>query len=185
MGNPSVKSLLNLYLEKVSRGDEAYLERLADQLAERLVYVPLLTKAGKGEGSSIKVEAICVSEDGSSLIPVFTQERMLQDWCREKSTNGQSITIICADFCGALSSDSWLWVNPGAQNSVKLNPTVIDRMRTVSISAGKENQAPAPNPEPVSDEFFREEALEPLQAADSSTEQKKKRSLLGLLGLKK
>jgi predicted RND superfamily exporter protein len=199
LGKSCIKSLLGLYLDKVARGEVAYLDRLASQLAERLVYIPVVTRTDSknGHAGSIKVKALCLNEDQRSLIPIFTQERMLHAWCTERGASVKSITLLCADFCGALVNDSWIWVNPGTESAVALDPSMVEKIRQTSSAL---SLPPQSDTSPLTgDTAFDEEILDesemdagavtPSEMNDfdpSSIEKpdKKRRSLLSFLGLK-
>ena len=161
MGNNSIKSLLNLYLEKVAKGESTYLDRLISQLAERLVYIPVITRTETrtNGAANIKVEALCIKEEQRSLVPVFTQEKMLREWCASHNSPVHSTALICADFCGALAADSWIWVNPGAENSVRLEPALVEKIARTSGAVFHAPEPAASPAKPAQTPCFEEERL--------------------------
>ena len=122
------KSVLNLYLQKVKDGEEAYLQKLCGRLAERLVHVPITNTSSlaDSDGSGMKVNVLRIKETHRSLIPVFTSEKLFKTWSAKMDDAPKSIPIFGADFCSVLGKNSWLIVNPGSPESCELQPFVVE-----------------------------------------------------------
>ena len=134
------KSLLTLYLQRVKGGDEAYLDKLLSQLAERLLYVPTESDPSEsGEGVSVKI--IRTIEAHRTLVPVFTSETLLKTWTTENNLPSYSISLLGADLASALRADSWFVINPSSDTAVELQPFMVERLMRIDE-----------NPEPLSPE---------------------------------
>jgi hypothetical protein len=122
------KSVLNLYLQKVKEGEEAYLHKLCERLAERLVHVPTTnaTAISDGDGHGMKVNVMRIKEAHRSLIPVFTSEKLLKAWAESRNDSAESIGLLGADFCAVLGKNSWLLINPGSPEACELQPYVVE-----------------------------------------------------------
>ena len=129
------KSLLNLYMQKVSQGDESYVAKLITQLADRLVYVPITQRSSDADASALKVNVVKLKEAHRSLVPVFTSEKLMADWCAKQGSGDESISLLSADLCQALGPDSWVWVNPGSESPVELQPFMVEKLRNVGAQA--------------------------------------------------
>ncbi|MFM1847263.1 MAG: SseB protein N-terminal domain [Pseudomonadota bacterium] len=125
------KSTLSLYIQKVSEGDRSFLARLCAQLADRILYVP--TKAQAKSGQRVKVSIFRLSEEGKTIIPVFTTEKKLKDWALHGQRTVDSISLLGADFCSALDGESSIWVDAGSEPSVKLPPEIV---REITMAGG-------------------------------------------------
>jgi hypothetical protein len=126
------KSLLNLYLEKYAAGNEAYEDRLCTQLAERLVYVPVVEESSiTGTKGGVKVKILRVVGKGVQLVPVFTSEARFNDWAARSGHKTGSISLLGADLCTSISKDSWLGVDAGSKSAVKLHPRLVAKIAAV------------------------------------------------------
>lgn len=133
------KSLLNLYLQRVSEGEEGYTDRLLSQLAERLVYVPVERNKG-GEADTITVNAIRIKEAHRSVVPIFTSEIQLKDWSAAQGFLTPSISLFGADLVMALPEEAWVVVNPGSEAPVELQPSVLDKLRDIGESQSADDE---------------------------------------------
>jgi len=122
------KSVLNLYLQKVAAGDESYLDKLLLQLGERLIYIPILEKLQSSGQQGLKVNIVRLKEAHRSVVPVFTSERELTQWCGKEGYANESISLLGSDLAAALKSETWLRVNPGSEDSVELQPFLVKKL---------------------------------------------------------
>lgn len=131
------KSLLNLYLQKVSSGDLEYIDRLCSQLADRLIYAPIANSSETPGSAKTTFAVVKLTEAHRSLVPVFTTEEGLKKWITSSSHSGSSISLLGADFCAALGNKSWLVVDPGSDLSVELQPSFVVKIASAESSAEK------------------------------------------------
>jgi len=201
------KSLLYLYIQKVAAGDTSYTDRLVHRLAERLLYVPVTT-SGRPEarvsGGSVKVEVVLLKETERSLVPAFTEERLLRNWCSRNGYSGESITLLGADLCAAIAAETWLWVNPGDGYAIELQPVLVEKIRQTEIDTSRvdeiEEAAASGDGQDTEDDRLDYQPQEDVHQAESVSyasaalfndeenpppapepEKKKKRSFLGFL----
>ena len=124
------KSELALFLQKVADGDQGYLDKLLTRLSDRLLHVPLAASDATpygASGSTVKLNVACKTEAHRRLIPVFTSEELLQDWCKVNGYSGQCISILGADLCATLSG-AWIMVNPASETAVELQPFLVEKI---------------------------------------------------------
>ncbi|MBX7139350.1 MAG: SseB family protein [Oligoflexia bacterium] len=135
------KSLLGFYLQRVAAGDQAFMDKLIPQLAERLLYVPIQQEANSG--SSVKINVLRIKEAHRSLVPVFTTERLLKSWCQAKGYESEAVSLLGADLASSLKGDMWLWVNPGTETPVELQPFMVEKVsKAVAEAAVDEPELP-------------------------------------------
>lgn len=136
------KSVINFYLEKVSQGDRSFMEALCVQLAERLVYVPVLDVTADASGVSTTVDVVQFREGERHIIPAFTSEKRFQEWKSKAAHQGGSISLLGADLCAALGSGSWVSIDPGNPASVELPPAVVEKIAKTGIDGEGTIQSP-------------------------------------------
>jgi len=133
-------SLLSLYLHRVAKGDARYLDRLILQLSERLVFVPIAT-ISQDQADQVKTKILIIKEAHRCLVPVFTKERFLNDWCASRGRDPLSISLLGKDLCQALSSPTWLQVNPMTAQEVELQPFLVKEMADSKVNQDEESWA--------------------------------------------
>ena len=116
-----------------SSGDNAALDKLCRQLADRTVFVPtkeptegVITRAP----TPIQVLRI-VDNKGRSLVPVFLQQSSLTEWCQHEGLSENFISLLGADICVALDEKSWIILEPTTENELKLEPKIVDLISKV------------------------------------------------------
>lgn len=154
------KSLLNLYIQRVSSGDDSYVKRLLFQVAERLIYVPISEETEK-ETAEVSVIVVTIKEAHRLIVPIFTTEKLLVDWCRRYEHTGESIAVFGADLGAALPEDAWVVINPGSDQSVELQPFMISELKGIASEQ-------LPQDEPVAPELVEQVATEDLSESDSN-----------------
>lgn len=125
------RSVLDLYLTKVSQGDKNYLAKLSVRLADRLLFVPLL--ATQVEGNEMGQGAIPffhIKGEGVRLVPVFTDQLGLKEWCKIKALELPYVSLLGYELCLALTRDIGLVINPTSFNTVTLSSDAIDMIAT-------------------------------------------------------
>jgi len=129
------KSLLTLYIEKVAEGDVSFVDRLCAQLADRLIYVPIKKEGSAPKSRQVSFEVLKLNEGEKILVPVFTSEHFLTNWCQAQGLDAELISLLGADFCLALGDGSWLLIDPGAGATVELPPDDVRKIATVDAEA--------------------------------------------------
>lgn len=142
-----VKTQLQLFLTKVSQGDMSFMPKLCAQLADRLIYAPVLRKRDPSRGATTKVSAIRIREGERSIIPVFTALPVLKKWCELNELENESISLLCADLCGALEKGSWLLIDGGTTHQVELAPDSVQMIAQYQ-SEELEEETLAPQTQP-------------------------------------
>lgn len=134
------KSLLNMYMQKVAEGDRSYVDRLCKQLSDRLIFAPVVSAppAAAGAKSKSTFSVLRISEASRSLVPIFTSEKRFKEWGEKRGHGGGSISLLGGDFCAALGADTWVTIDPGFDESLELEPTLV-----VKISESGLNDEPA------------------------------------------
>ena len=120
------KSLLNVYLERMSRGDVSCADKLCNRLAERLVHIPVTQEEKHGQGTTVSV--VRFKDGDKSVVPMFTSEKNFEKWCADHSHNGESISLLGADFCRALDPQIWLLVDPDSEAPVEFPPLLVTKI---------------------------------------------------------
>lgn len=138
------KSSLNLYLQKLAAGDFSFAEKLCDQLAERLIYAPLVPSPAEQEsGTQLKVNVMRIAEAHRSIVYIFTSEDKFKSWAEQTGYIGGSISLLGADFCAALGDRTWLLVDPGTLSSIELQPGLVARIAAAdTINSASVNPVP-------------------------------------------
>ena len=122
------KSLLNVYLERMSKGDVTCAEKLCNRLADRLVYVPVIEENGAVGNSATKVSVVKINGDNHQSVPMFTDEKALEAWTKENSHEGSWISLLGADFCRALAPDIWVLIDPASNAPVEFPPILVTKV---------------------------------------------------------
>ena len=128
---------LYLYLEKLKSGDQTFLPKLCQQLSDRLVYVPIIAgpEGRKTVNRALTVKVVKIKSGDHELIPIFTTERGYRFWAEKFEDRTEYISLLGGDFCGALSPETWISIDPGAEHSVEIDP---DTVRKVAVSTTTE-----------------------------------------------
>ena len=121
------KSILNLYLAKVAAGDLSCLAKLVRRLADRLLFIPVRSTSSDGGGSSgkMKINVYTYQSGEREVVPVFTTEKNLKSWCQSVSGELSNVSLLGADLCAALGSESTISVDEGSDHAVVFEPDVI------------------------------------------------------------
>lgn len=126
------RTLLNLYLTKVAAGDSSFESKLAAQLTDRLLYLPLSStkkSSDKKSSSGCTIDVLQVKEDDGAYIPVFVAKKKLESWCAEKGYSTKSISLFGGDLAMVMPEGVSLLINPGSDLAVKLPAAVLKAMR--------------------------------------------------------
>lgn len=121
---------LYLFLEKMAQGEEGVAPKLCQQLADRLIYVPILPGSSGGSGGSMTVQVVRTDEQDQQRVPVFTTEKPYKAWAAGRSDKTKFISLLGGDFCAALSGHTSVVIDPGAVHSVVLSPTLVKQVST-------------------------------------------------------
>ena len=140
-------SPIQTYLKKVAAGDDSYREKLCNQLAERLVYVPSLSTMQANFGKTTRVSVVRFKDGEKDLVPIFTSERAFDAWRTSNSYPGGSFSLICADLCMALEPQSWIKIDPGTEVEVTLAPEQVDQIAQTGLDQAEEPPPPPPSRE--------------------------------------
>lgn len=122
------RTVLNLYLSKVAEGDQSYLGKLCDRLADRLMCVPIFPMPAKKGSGRMTIQVFRATDEGREIYPIFTSERNLKNWATETGQAVEFISLLGADFCTAVGSDGWVAVDPGCAHAVLLSPANVHRI---------------------------------------------------------
>ncbi|MCO6432387.1 MAG: SseB family protein [Deltaproteobacteria bacterium] len=127
------RNVLELYLTKVSSGDKQYVEKLCQRLAERLLWVPVLTidEVSKDGAPVQRVELVTVRIEGTPFVPIFTTEAKLTQWLSLHHPSASALSIMGRDLCKQLDPDLSLLINEGSQNMVELPPVNVSEIAKV------------------------------------------------------
>ena len=146
------KSLLYFYLQKFSEGDTAYLDRLCSQLAERLVFAPMVEQEADGGKTVVKI--FTVSTPTRTVVPIFTSEAYYESWATARGhTTLSAMSLLCADFCAALAPEIWVVVDDDGPHRAELSPFAIKQIASTEskgedpIEETHHQQEPAPVPQ--------------------------------------
>lgn len=138
------KNRLDLYLSRVAAGDKEFVDRLCQQLADRMLIVPLVSERNDA-GEATKVVVMRVEKDGNSLVLGFTNAQRYQSWCERRGETPENLEMLGSDFCSALDLDAWLWIDPGSEHSLSLAPHIVDKIALAGTEEeAAEEELPAP-----------------------------------------
>jgi hypothetical protein len=128
-----------LYMQKVSEGDRSYVDRLCKQLSDRLVFAPVVSSpASAGGAKKATFSVLRLSEADRLLVPIFTSEKRFKEWGQKREHGGGSISLLGGDFCAALGTDTWVSIDPGFDDGLELEPSLV-----IKISQSGLNDEPA------------------------------------------
>lgn len=119
-------SLIEFYLQKVSDGDANFVGKLCRQLANRLLYVPVLNSDSHDGHETFNV--IVNREDDRVSVPAFTTKEKFDLWCVRSDKSLEFIDILGADLCASLGEATWLLVDPSFGTGVELNPSFVNEV---------------------------------------------------------
>lgn len=130
------KSLLTMYMQKVAEGDRSYVDRLCKQLSDRLVFAPVVSAPAAAPGSKSKstFSVLRMNEASRSLVPIFTSEKRFKEWGEKRKHGGGSISLLGGDFCAALGTDTWVIIDPGFDDSLELEPSLVLKVSESGLS---------------------------------------------------
>ena len=128
-------------------GNNAALDKLCRQLADRTVFVPTKESTdGLVTRSPTPVQVMRIIDNkGRSLVPVFLQQSSLAEWCQNEGLSENSISLLGADICVAMDESSWIILEPSTENELKLEPKIVDLISKVGQDqdeTGPEQKAP-------------------------------------------
>jgi len=140
------------YLEKVAAGDASYRSKLCQQLADRLIYVPILERQSSRAAvpGQLKVQVVTLVDGDRDQVLLFTTEKLYKSWAVTFPQRTSFISLLGGDFCAALRRGTSVAVDVGTGYSVVLDE---DAVREVASSGPEEQSAPAAPPaaRPVND----------------------------------
>lgn len=150
------KSLLNLCLQKVAEGDETFFDRLCQQLADRLVFAPIVSAGEAGSEGQLTFSIVRMQEGHRLVVPLFTSEELYKAWEKATAHKGGSISLLGADFCAAVDEQTWLRIDPGSTCCVELQPVLVKKVASVGV---EEPEVPQRLEPPASITELSEEAV--------------------------
>lgn len=129
------RSLINLYLQKVSAGDESYIDRLCQQLADRLVYIPVVDDSVASSGAAeVQIQAMHIQEEHRSIVPVFTTAEQFDLWRKEQQRAEEPMALFGADLCAALDGKAWIRIHGSSEKPVELQPALVKRIAAIEAT---------------------------------------------------
>lgn len=131
------RSIINLYLSKVKDGDASFYDKLCTQLADRLLYIPVLDDRSvrtEADDSKTSVRVLSSVLDGKSMIAVFTSGQRYRNWESMHGTNGHFIQMLGGEFCLTLGDQTWLIVDDGARNSLQIEPKWVRHIAGIALA---------------------------------------------------
>ena len=162
------RSLINLYLQKVSSGDESYLDRLCQQLADRLVYIPGVADSAAASGApEVQIQALRIQEEHRSIVPVFTTAEQFDLWRKNEQRAEEPMALFGADLCAALDGKAWIRIYGASEKPVELQPALVKRIAAIAPSDLVEETPDAAAERPDSSQKVSDPA--PFATAPNST----------------
>jgi hypothetical protein len=131
------KSLLDVYLGKVAAGDESFIDKLCSQLTDRLCYIAATQV--DSEFNQATVNVVRIKRDERSFVPLFTHERKFKSWSQSIQEKVEPVSLLGGDLCAVLGPDTGVLIDPGAENSVELSPSVVATIATQVLSTEPES----------------------------------------------
>ena len=129
------RSLINLYLQKVASGEESYIDRLCQQLADRLVYIPVVDDSVANSGAAeVQIQALRIQEEHRSIVPVFTTAEQFDLWRKEEQRAEEPMALFGADLCAALDGKAWIRIYGSADKPVELQPSLVKRIAAIEAA---------------------------------------------------
>ncbi len=124
------KSLIDLYMTRISSGDLSCVERLCQQLYDRLVYIPAI--AVRSSGRMVNVEVVRLSSGEKRIVPIFTSEKRLKTWRDVHPEVTESISVLGGDLFSVLRPDVGVIIDPGVDHSVTLESEALLKIGEVA-----------------------------------------------------
>lgn len=138
------------YLEKVAAGDDTFRARLCQQLADRLIYVPIFERQ-PGEFAApgqFKVRVVRIVQEDVEKVLLFTTEKLYKSWASTFSQKTSFISLLGGDFCAALQRGTSVAVDIGTAHAVTLDDEAVRQVAAASPDEiGVSSPAPAERPE--------------------------------------
>lgn len=122
------KNLLHIFLKRVSENDPEATRQVPQKLAERLMYVPIVSSDQSSTDSSvIKLKARKITKpDKDETFICFSNQRFFKEWASTNSHGQQDVvSILLGDFCTAVletEENAKLTVDLGVDHSVTFAP---------------------------------------------------------------
>lgn len=138
------KGPIYISISRVLAGDasnnNAALEKLCRQLADRTVFVPTKDSTDSSvtrAPTPVQVVRI-VDSKGRHLVPIFLHQNTLSEWCQSEGLSENFISLLGADICIALDQNSWIILEAGTENELKLEPKVVELISKVGQEQDQE-----------------------------------------------
>ena len=133
----SAKPLIELLLERFSKGDRDVLSKLCAQLADRLLIVPSLSQ--QADGNTTKVSVLQLKIEELPAIACFTSEKRFTDWKELFDLTYDKLDLLGADLGIVIGKEKGLIIDPGSSHESILSPEEVTLL----------SQEPESPPEPV------------------------------------
>lgn len=145
------KNMLNLYLSKLAQGDRSCVSKLTKRLADRLLFLPVLTKSSdrRSGGPTMTLNVYRHAKDDKEVIPVFTSEKIFKSWRLNVSVEIEQVPLLGADLCAALGHDNWISIDEGSEHAVVVDPDVVLKIASEPASDNSDFAEAKPLATPV------------------------------------
>lgn len=163
------KSLIDYYLQQISSGHEEYLSKLCQHLSDRLLFVPTLEKTEK-KGQEEKFSIVIIKEEHRKTVPIFTTQERLKTWCKNNARETTFISLLGADVCLSLDDKTWVVVDPDFENSVILQPMMVQKIAIVETFTDENQAKPLPDDEEYVIPLSEEQVVKPSPVAEEVVE---------------
>ena len=120
-----IRNTFDLCLHKVAGGDNSYLGRLCEMLAEKRLAVPINPSIGNLQDPSTKLNVLLVPGIFYFLVPVFTFESLFNRWLEQHKYNCNCVLIRGSDLCARIDENIGIGLNLGNFNQVILDPAAV------------------------------------------------------------
>lgn len=124
------KNLLHVFLKRVADKDPESLKQVAQKLAERLVYVPIVKTMSDQDDSLVKIKARKVISGKKASVLTFSNQRYFKEWATASNhPSADVISLLLGDLCTAILSEKNLEtivIDHGADHSVTLDTLQMD-----------------------------------------------------------
>jgi SseB protein N-terminal domain len=119
-----IRNAFDLCFHRVSGGDESYLEKFCNLLADRRLVVPVTVQSTDTQ----EYQFLLILRKNDFFVPAFLNEAMARFWVSKLKINCRFVSIRGADLAARIDENISVVINLGQIQIVELNPHVLETM---------------------------------------------------------
>lgn len=124
-----IRNAFDLSFHRVSGGDMSYLDRFCELLADRRVFVPVVSlRSIKNKDDPGYLQFALFMRNSKPTIPIFTYEAMANFWISRVRLKCECVSLRGADLAARIDENISVVINLGQIQIVELPSAALERM---------------------------------------------------------